>query len=167
MRVLNDVVHLLSQRHGAVHLHTADHHWVADRAAWSVDRLHPSELGHRLLARVGSRVANLLRPVRLPSVDRWLEPGEIVHGLEVVPTPGHTPGHVSYRFGRTILGGDAFMTGEPFREAVSFFIADRAESRRSIERLAGLDLDHAVSGHGPPAQDASKKLAALAATWAP
>jgi len=129
--------------------------------------LFTGELGHRLLARVGSRVANLLRPVRLPSVDRWLEPGEIVHGLEVVPTPGHTPGHVSYRFGRTILGGDAFMTGEPFREAVSFFIADRAESRRSIERLAGLDLDHAVSGHGPPAQDASKKLAALAATWAP
>ncbi|MFF3148131.1 LuxR C-terminal-related transcriptional regulator, partial [Streptomyces sp. NPDC057927] len=29
----------------------SDHTWVADRRAWSVDRLHPSELGHRLLAR--------------------------------------------------------------------------------------------------------------------
>ena len=61
-------------------------------------------------------------------------------GWEVVATPGHTPGHVSYRLGTTIAGGDAFMTGEPFREAVAVFVADRAEARRSIEKLAGLDL---------------------------
>lgn len=51
MRAVNDVVHALSERYGAVHLHTAGGPWTADRAAWSVDRLHPSELGHRLLAR--------------------------------------------------------------------------------------------------------------------
>ncbi|ONK15868.1 SGNH/GDSL hydrolase family protein [Streptomyces sp. MP131-18] len=51
MRALNQVVHHLSRRYGTVHVHLADHPLVADRAAWSVDRLHPSELGHRLLAR--------------------------------------------------------------------------------------------------------------------
>ncbi|MGP4111794.1 SGNH/GDSL hydrolase family protein [Streptomyces sp. 4N509B] len=51
MRALNEVVHALSERHGAVHAHLAEHPMVEDRAAWSVDRLHPSELGHRLLAR--------------------------------------------------------------------------------------------------------------------
>ncbi|MGW3245629.1 SGNH/GDSL hydrolase family protein [Streptomyces sp. NPDC001070] len=51
MTALNQVVHALSERYGAVHLHAARHPWVADRAAWSADRLHPSELGHRLLAR--------------------------------------------------------------------------------------------------------------------
>ncbi|MFF7215442.1 SGNH/GDSL hydrolase family protein [Streptomyces sp. NPDC008238] len=51
MAALNQVVHVLSERHGAVHLHAARHPWVADRASWSADRLHPSELGHRLLAR--------------------------------------------------------------------------------------------------------------------
>ncbi len=50
MRAVNDVVHALSERYGAVHLHTASDPWAVDRAAWSVDRLHPSELGHRLLA---------------------------------------------------------------------------------------------------------------------
>lgn len=50
MRALNHVVHALSERHGALHLHAADRPWTADRAAWSADRLHPSELGHRLLA---------------------------------------------------------------------------------------------------------------------
>lgn len=51
MRALNEAVHQLSRRHGAVHAHLADHPMVSDRDAWSVDRLHPSELGHRLLAR--------------------------------------------------------------------------------------------------------------------
>ncbi|MGP4004385.1 SGNH/GDSL hydrolase family protein, partial [Streptomyces sp. 8N706] len=51
MQAVNTVVHALSTRHDALHLHAADRPWVADRAAWSVDRLHPSELGHRILAR--------------------------------------------------------------------------------------------------------------------
>ncbi|MFG2291354.1 SGNH/GDSL hydrolase family protein [Streptomyces sp. NPDC048595] len=51
MRAVNTVVHAVSARHGGVHLHLADHPWVAERASWSVDRLHPSERGHRLLAR--------------------------------------------------------------------------------------------------------------------
>ncbi|QHC22385.1 SGNH/GDSL hydrolase family protein [Streptomyces sp. GS7] len=51
MRAVNTVVHAVSARYGGVHLHLNDHSWVADRASWSVDRLHPSERGHRLLAR--------------------------------------------------------------------------------------------------------------------
>jgi lysophospholipase L1-like esterase len=51
MRALNDVVHALSQRYEALHLHIADHPMAADRAAWSADRLHPAEAGHRRLAR--------------------------------------------------------------------------------------------------------------------
>ncbi|AJT68775.3 hypothetical protein T261_7173 [Streptomyces lydicus] len=51
MRAVNTVVHAVSHRYGGIHLHLAGHAWVADRASWSVDRLHPSERGHRLLAR--------------------------------------------------------------------------------------------------------------------
>ncbi len=51
MRAVNTVVHALSGRYGAVHVELTEQSWVMDRAAWSVDRLHPSELGHRLLAR--------------------------------------------------------------------------------------------------------------------
>nr|WP_202501762.1 SGNH/GDSL hydrolase family protein [Streptomyces sp. SID5785] len=49
-RAVNAVVHALSARHGAVHLHACDGGWVADRALWSADRLHPGERGHRFLA---------------------------------------------------------------------------------------------------------------------
>ncbi|WP_181727206.1 SGNH/GDSL hydrolase family protein [Streptomyces sp. PT12] len=69
MRALNDVVHHLSWRYDAVHAHLADHPCVADKAAWSVDRLHPSELGHRLLAREfhGGLAARGLAAGRPPS----------------------------------------------------------------------------------------------------
>ncbi|MFD5712301.1 SGNH/GDSL hydrolase family protein [Streptomyces pharetrae] len=49
-RAVNTVVHALSERHGAVHLHACDGAWIHDRAMWSADRLHPGERGHRQLA---------------------------------------------------------------------------------------------------------------------
>ncbi|MFF3324077.1 SGNH/GDSL hydrolase family protein [Streptomyces sp. NPDC002889] len=50
-RAVNAVVHALSDRYDAVHLHAAGDAWVADRSMWSADRLHPGERGHRMLAR--------------------------------------------------------------------------------------------------------------------
>ena len=47
---MNTVVHALSDRYGAVHLHACEGAWVTDRAMWSADRLHPGEPGHRRLA---------------------------------------------------------------------------------------------------------------------
>jgi lysophospholipase L1-like esterase len=49
-RAVNRVVHALSDRYGAVHLHAAEADWIKDRAMWSADRLHPGERGHRQLA---------------------------------------------------------------------------------------------------------------------
>ncbi|MDF6041212.1 SGNH/GDSL hydrolase family protein [Streptomyces sp. JH14] len=49
-RAVNAVVHALSARYDAVHLHASDGAWVQDRSLWSADRLHPSERGHRTVA---------------------------------------------------------------------------------------------------------------------
>lgn len=49
-RAVNTVVHTLSERYGAVHLHAVDDPWIMDRAMWSSDRLHPGERGHRQIA---------------------------------------------------------------------------------------------------------------------
>ncbi|CCK31557.1 hypothetical protein BN159_7178 [Streptomyces davaonensis JCM 4913] len=49
-RAVNTVVHALSERYDAVHLHAAEDAWITDRAMWSADRLHPGERGHRQLA---------------------------------------------------------------------------------------------------------------------
>jgi glyoxylase-like metal-dependent hydrolase (beta-lactamase superfamily II) len=51
-----------------------------------------------------------------PTVDveptRLLRPGDRVGSLELIPTPGHTPGHVAYRDTRdnALIAGDAYQT---------------------------------------------------------
>ncbi|MFJ9776059.1 SGNH/GDSL hydrolase family protein [Kitasatospora sp. NPDC101157] len=51
MRAVNTVVHALTERHRALHLHLAELPWCAQRGLLSVDRLHPSAEGHHLIAR--------------------------------------------------------------------------------------------------------------------
>ncbi|MFJ9458956.1 SGNH/GDSL hydrolase family protein [Kitasatospora sp. NPDC101447] len=51
MRAVNTVVHALSARHRAIHLHLAELPWLEERRLLSVDRLHPSAEGHHLIAR--------------------------------------------------------------------------------------------------------------------
>ena len=63
-RAVNAVVHALSERYGAVHLHAAEEEWLTDRAMWSADRLHPGERGHRQLARPLPRAARRSRASR-------------------------------------------------------------------------------------------------------
>jgi glyoxylase-like metal-dependent hydrolase (beta-lactamase superfamily II) len=43
---------------------------------------------------------------------RLLQPGDRIGSLEVVPAPGHTPGHVAFldTRDRTLIAGDAFQT---------------------------------------------------------
>ena len=48
---LNAVVQTVAERHRTVHIDLAEHPTVRDRAAWHVDRLHPNERGHRVVAR--------------------------------------------------------------------------------------------------------------------
>ncbi|MFF2570909.1 SGNH/GDSL hydrolase family protein [Streptomyces sp. NPDC058084] len=75
-RAVNAVVHALSTRHGAVHLHLDAPAWTDDRSLWSADRLHPGERGHRAVAGAFHR---LLR-------DRGL-----AHGTPPSPEPEQPP----------------------------------------------------------------------------
>jgi lysophospholipase L1-like esterase len=50
VNALNDIIDALAARYGTGHVHAGHHPDVFDRRMWSVDRLHPSEFGHRWLA---------------------------------------------------------------------------------------------------------------------
>ncbi len=50
IRAVNSVTAAVSHLHGAIHLDTASLPETYDSRMWSVDRLHPSERGHRWLA---------------------------------------------------------------------------------------------------------------------
>ena len=50
MRAVNAAVDEVARRHGTVHLDAARDFATYERCYWSVDRLHPNERGHRLIA---------------------------------------------------------------------------------------------------------------------
>jgi glyoxylase-like metal-dependent hydrolase (beta-lactamase superfamily II) len=75
-----------------------------------------------------------------------------VPGFRAVHTPGHTPGHVSYlleRDGAVLFAGDAAAgRGGKVRRTPRILTDDVAAANASVARLAGLDFEVAVFGHG-------------------
>lgn len=98
--------------------------------------------------------------------------GVLVFGLQVVATPGHTPGHLSYfePVGGILFAGDAIRGGDAAGQERGDVVgpdpgstddADRAAG--SIAILAGLDVETILFSHGAPVEDdARTKLIDLA-----
>jgi glyoxylase-like metal-dependent hydrolase (beta-lactamase superfamily II) len=76
-----------------------------------------------------------------------------VPGFRAIHTPGHTAGHVSYLFDREggllFVGDAAGNSKSGLRHLPGPVTTDPAAARESVGRLAGLDFDVAVFGHGP------------------
>lgn len=125
-----------------------------DRSSWP-----ELPVRRRLLLRA------FFRGAPAPMVDRWIEGPATLDGISVLPTPGHTPGHVCLEWNGWLLAGDAFVTGERFRESLGLFTLDRATARRSIEALLGRSPRGASSSHGRPAEAATERLQALVDSW--
>lgn len=74
----------------------------------------------------------------------------VVPGMEVIATPGHTPGGVCYHFAaeKLLLSGDTLFAGSIGRTDLPG--GDAAVLMRSLERLKKLPADtRVVPGHGP------------------
>jgi glyoxylase-like metal-dependent hydrolase (beta-lactamase superfamily II) len=90
---------------------------------------------------------------------RTLEPGDRVGSLEVVASPGHTPGHVSFldTRDRTLIAGDAYTTLGGVRTTAKpsfpFPLAalstwDRERELASAKALRALNPSRLAPGHG-------------------
>lgn len=95
-----------------------------------------------------------------------LEDGDEVFGLQIIGTPGHTPGHISVydETSGILLAGDA-MNGEDggITGANPRFTEDMDLASDSIKRLSSRTVDTVLFGHGEPViEDAQAALAALA-----
>jgi glyoxylase-like metal-dependent hydrolase (beta-lactamase superfamily II) len=107
-----------------------------------------------LTERLGSKGAEI-------AVDKALHDGEtldLLGGLRVIHTPGHTPGSIClYQPDRAILfTGDLIFNGHPFtgrgglRYPPKAFSMDPEEVKRSVHKLADLEVRLLCPGHGEP-----------------
>ena len=99
--------------------------------------------------------------MKFPGVepDRELREGdELAAGFIALETPGHSPGHLAYwrDEDRTLICGDVFFNMSIATTAVGlhtppgFFTPDPAQNRDSARRLAALEPQVVLFGHGPP-----------------
>ena len=96
--------------------------------------------------------------------DVRLAGGDRVGSLDVVPTPGHTPGHVAFLDTRdgALIAGDTFTSYGRLAVASHFYLRfplaamatwDKVKVLESARRLRSLDPDVLAVGHGPAARD--------------
>ena len=95
-------------------------------------------------------------------VARALREGDdLGHGFTVLETPGHSDGHVAFwrESDRTLVLGDVFFnmhvltTARGLHEPPRIFTRDPRRNRESARRLAALEPELALFGHGPPLRD--------------
>lgn len=110
------------------------------------------------------RFVELVKPVQ---VDEILSDGQtlpILGGLQVVETPGHTPGHISLFSTSTgiLFCGDSMATKDDSIQGAMHpgVTWDQAKAQESIKRQAALGATIVCSGHGPVVMDAIGKFPA-------
>jgi hydroxyacylglutathione hydrolase len=131
--------------------------WVGERDRADV------ESGRPLIADSWAKpVLGRLTRYRPVAVARSLREGDVVGpGFVVLETPGHSPGHVSYwrESDRTLVCGDVLFnmnlvtTARGLREPPTMLTPDPARNRDSARRLAALEPELVLFGHGPPLRD--------------
>ena len=95
------------------------------------------------------------------AVDVALQDGDVVDvlgGLRVIHTPGHTPGSiVLYQSAQQVLFcGDVIFNGGPFGGGggitlpPTFFSVDAVQAAASVSRIAELPVETMCFGHGAP-----------------
>jgi glyoxylase-like metal-dependent hydrolase (beta-lactamase superfamily II) len=104
------------------------------------------------------------------AVDRVIADGEMIEGLlgglQVIATPGHAPGHVSFWQAerRLLFTGDMALNLVGLTRALPIVTPDPALNNRSIQRAAALEPEVICFGHGAPiVERAAERLRALAA----
>jgi glyoxylase-like metal-dependent hydrolase (beta-lactamase superfamily II) len=120
------------------------------------------ELDARILA--GEHIVDGKLPGSWPTVsttpDVRLQAGDRVGSLEVIASPGHTPGHIAFldTRDRSLIAGDSYTTlgsvAVPSHYYWRFPLAamatwDKAVAVESATRLRDLDPTLLVAGHGP------------------
>lgn len=101
--------------------------------------------------------------------DVRLKPGDRVGSLEVVPTPGHTPGHVAFldTRDRAAIVGDVFVSIGGLAVSNHFHLPfpfaamatwDKEKDLESAKALRALDPSLLLVGHGGPVRDPAARM---------
>ncbi len=152
----HDIAHILLTHHDVDHIGNAKQLQAATGATlWGPEADLPYIHGDK--SRAGLRkLTQLLMRVDTPSVEKTYEAGQKIGDLEVIPTPGHTEGHVSVRFGDTLFAGDLVTSRKGrLQPSPGILTTDKAALQDSLKRVGQLEFDWVCPAHGLPVRRAN------------
>jgi glyoxylase-like metal-dependent hydrolase (beta-lactamase superfamily II) len=122
-------------------------------------------LGYYIERYLGRRPAFVSFPACEP--DRTISDGDMIGPLQVIHTPGHSDGSMSFYWPaqRALFTGDVVVTWPRIEAGWKGLSTDMDANRRSLSQLATVgEVEYVGSGHGPPlVDDAAVKLRDLLA----
>jgi glyoxylase-like metal-dependent hydrolase (beta-lactamase superfamily II) len=132
----------------------------AIRVGRSSRQLKPEKLMLKMMYALANRYAKTT-PVE---VDHFLTGGqifdEVLGGLLVVDTPGHTPGHISFFAPNAgiLFAGDSMVSDDRglYRSVIDN-TWDHTQAVESVRKQVDLGASIVCTGHGPVVRDASNK----------
>jgi len=147
----------LQRRYGVrIYAHRADAEVLAGRAPRPMLSRGEGDVLAGMFAQIENRF-----PAASLVVDRALEEGDQVAGLEVHWVPGHTDGSVFYRHEPTkaLLSGDTLLTAHPpltLRHGLAMpypsYATDLSRAHESLRAFheKSAPYENLLAGHGPP-----------------
>lgn len=146
-----DIAHIFLTHHDVDHVGNARALQQASGAKlWAPQEDVPYILGQRNRPGV-KRLMQTLIKVEKPQIDETYTPGQKIGEIEVIPTPGHTPGHVSFLSGGTLLSGDLVTSSKgKLRPAPAIITWDKAALKRSLNEVGHFSFDWVCPAHGEP-----------------
>jgi len=83
-------------------------------------------------------------------VDQLIDEGDRIGVLEVLHTPGHTPGHLTFYWPerKALFTGDSFVTWPKIVPGWKSTMLNEPQSWESLARMAALDVEVIGPGHG-------------------
>jgi glyoxylase-like metal-dependent hydrolase (beta-lactamase superfamily II) len=148
-----DLAHILLTHHDLDHIGNARALQQASGAKlWASQEDVPYILGQR--SRPGiKRLTQMIVKADVPQVDETYTPGQRIGEIEVIATPGHTPGHVSFLFGETLLSGDLVVNNKGRLQAAPALLTwDRKVLGRSLHEVEHFPFTWVCPAHGEPIQ---------------
>lgn len=119
---------------------------------WAPEEDLPYILGERNPPGI-RRLLQILYRVDSPQVDEIYQPGQMIAGVEVIPTPGHTLGHVSFRFHDVLFSGDLVRsTRSTLQPQPAISNWDKGALKRSLREVRNFAFTWVCPAHGEPVQ---------------